>query len=604
MKTKNFLLLSIAIILVISLWGCSHKKALKEIKTKPSPPASQVEKPQAVEPKTAAPAPQPSQEQKPQEKTEEKEKKAEEQQAQEGALIPEKADPAVILEEALNSYQEAQAAWERGDFNTALITLDETYSLILKAKLPPDSPLNQEKNDLRLLVAQRIQEIYATRLVAAGDNHKTIPLVENKFVNDEIQSFQTKERKYFEEAYKQSGLYRPMIVDELKKAGLPEELCWLPMIESWFRVRALSRARALGLWQFISSTGYRFGLKRDRWIDERMDPLKATQAAIKYLSDLHDLFGDWTTALAAYNCGEIKVEYVIRSQHIDYLDNFWDLYLQLPIETARFVPRFIAAVLIINNPEKYGFNFPTPDPPLQFETAAIDHPFKLSSLSAALGLDSAALASLNPELRYDATPEYEYSLKVPVGYSGKIAEMVASLPRWIPPEATYIIHYVQRGETVGIIAQRYGTSVAAIARANGMRSVQYIWPGQRLKIPSSRRAIAAAYEPRDYSPGQKINYIVKNGDSLYQMANAYKTTVEKIKAENNLTDDTLAVGQKLVISSGMLEGTIVYKVMDGDTLFSIAKKFGMDLAVFLSLNNLSQDSKIYPGQEVKVTPVK
>jgi membrane-bound lytic murein transglycosylase D len=604
MKSKKFLLLTIAIILMISLWDCSHKKALKEIKTHPPPPPSQAEKPQAVEPKMITPAQEPSQEQKPREQPAEKEKKAEEQQAQEGASIPEKAGPAVILEEALNSYQEAQGAWERGDFNTALVTLDETYGLILKVKLPPDSPLNQEKNDLRLLVAQRIQEIYATRLVAAGDNHKTIPLVENKFVNDEIQSFQTKERRYFEEAYKQSGLYRPMIVDELKKAGLPEELSWLPMIESWFRVRALSRARALGLWQFISSTGYRFGLKRDRWIDERMDPLKSTQAAIKYLSELHDLFGDWTTALAAYNCGEIRVENVIRTQHIDYLDNFWDLYLQLPIETARFVPRFIAAVIIINNPEKYGFNFPTPDPPLHFETATIDHPFKLSSLSAALGLDPSALASLNPELRYDATPEYEYSLKVPVGCGAKIAEMVASLPRWIPPEATSIVHYVRSGETLGIIAKRYGTSIAAIARANGMRSVHYIWPGQRLKIPSSGRRVTAAYEPKDYPPGQKINYIVKNGDSLYQLANAYKTTVEKIKAENNLSDDTLAIGQKLAISCGMLGGAIVYKVMEGDTLLSIAKKFRMDLTAFLSLNNLSQDSKIYPGQEVKVTPPK
>lgn len=472
MKARNYLSLCITIIFACIFWNCcSHHKTLEKIQKEPPPPP-EIQKVLEIERKELAPIP-----------VEEKDLINQEAFVQEKNSIPEKDDPSVLLEDALNTYQDAQSSWERGDFDAALAALDEAYSLILKVKIPPDSPLIQEKNDLRILIAQRIQEIYATRLVSVGDNRKTIPLDENKYITAELEHFQTDERKYFEDAYVQSGLYREMILEELKKTGLPEQLSWLPLIESYFKVRALSRARALGLWQFISSTGYRFGLKRDRWVDERMDPLKSTQGAIKYLTELHSFFGDWTTALASYNCGEIRVQNVIRSQHINFLDNFWDLFAQLPYETARFVPRFIAALLIINDPEKYGFNLPPSLPPLRYETISINHPVKLSSLSTALGLETTELASLNPELRYDATPDYEYQLKVPIGYGEKVFMAINALPRWVPPEATYFLHYVRPGETLSIIASRYRTSVSAIARLNGLRSVHLIRPGQRLKIP-------------------------------------------------------------------------------------------------------------------------
>jgi len=252
----------------------------------------------------------------------------------------EEINPSAKLDEALNDYDDAQYAWERGDMDTALEALDQAYRRILEIELPPDSPLNEEKYNLRLLIAQRIQEIHVSRRTAIHNNHKSIPLEENKDVLAEIKSFQTVERKEFEASYQRSGRFREIIVKELREEGVPEELAWMPMIESWFKVNAYSRARALGLWQFISSTGLRFGLKRDQWIDERMDYIKATQAAAKYLNELHSLFGDWTTALAGYNCGEFRVQRVIKGQRINYLDNFWDLYAMLPRETARFVPRF------------------------------------------------------------------------------------------------------------------------------------------------------------------------------------------------------------------------------------------------------------------------
>lgn len=395
--------------------------------------------------------------------------------------------PAESMEQALDTYKDAVDAWERGESDTALEALDEAYSIIAKLKISPDTTLFQEKNDLRLMIAQRIREIYVSHTGTVINNHKSIPLTENEYVSREIKSFQTGEREYFIESYKRSGRFRGMILKELKNAGLPEELSWIPIIESGFKVRAYSRARALGLWQFISSTGYRFGLKRDRWVDERMDPVKSTRAAAKYLNELHALFGDWTTALASYNCGEFRVQRVIRAQRINYLDNFWDLFIMLPSETARFVPRIIAALLIIKNPGKYGFELPEPDPPIQHEIVQIDKPVKLSSLSRNLGLGKDELAELNPELRHNATPEREYHLNVPAGYGRQTLTAFQSLPRWIPPAVNYVIHRVRRGETVSGIARRYRTSISAIARLNRLRRNYMIRPGQRLKVPTRRR---------------------------------------------------------------------------------------------------------------------
>ncbi len=549
-KRGTLFLLGAAIIFV---WSCSSKKSPKIAPpVLPSPPAEEVAQPASPaenKPQVVSEIPSSFPPLSEQLAKEIKEETLRQEQEKEAILDREGAS---LLEEALSLYQDALAIWERGDQDAALQTLDEAYSLIARAQLPPDSPLLQEKNDLRLLIAQKIQQIYASRLVVIGDNHKTIPLVENKDVNAEILSFQTKERKFFEEAYMRSGFYREIILQELRKEGLPDELCWLPLIESWFKVKALSKARALGLWQFISSTGYRFGLKRDRWVDERMDFLKSTRAAVRYLAELHSFFGDWTTALAAYNCGEIRVQNVIQSQRINYLDNFWDLYRQLPYETARFVPRFIAAVLIIQNPDKYGFSLPEPYPPLQFETITVNHPFKLSALAASLGIDAAELTFLNPELRFDSTPAYTYELRVPPGYGEKALLAINNTPRWIPPEAEYFWHYVRSGETLSIIAKKYRTTISAIVRANGLRNVNIIRPGQRLKIPGRSFRVSAAQtdQPGSVAAGKKETYVVQ----------------------------------------------------PGDTLFGIARKFSMSLDEFLILNGLSSEATIYPGQKVVVVP--
>ncbi len=602
MRKQKGLYLVVLLLALTLLWDCSifHKKPNKALIDTPSTPIE-------------APASQPIE-------PEEQEKALSEDinQAEKESLLKEEDpgqkaksetiekddDPLVILEEALYAYQDSQLAWDKGDLDTALAALDEAFKLILKLHLPPDDPLIQEKNELRLMIAQRIQEIYASQETAVGTNHRSIPIEENKWVQKEINLFQNAEKKLFETGYRRSGRYRKMILEELKKEGLPEELSWVPMIESWFNTRAYSRAAALGLWQFIASTGNRFGLKRNLHIDERMDPIKSTRAAIQYLTELHSHFGDWTTALAAYNCGEYRVKRLIRSQRLNYLDNFWDLFIMLPRETRRFVPRFIATLLIINNPEKYGFDLPIPDPPLEYETVSVSKPVRLSALTNVLGLGIEDLSSLNPELRHKSTPDNEYMLKVPMGLSEQIVASVDALPRYIPEAASYILHYVRRGETLSEIAERYRTSVRAIARLTGLRSVNFIRPGQRLKIPARGGASQYSSPPPLIKEGEKLIYVVQRGDSLYKIANAYNTSIQKIKDDNNLTTTVLDVGQKIVIQSGKPEGAINYTVKSGDTPFEIARDHGMSLNIFLQINGLSRTSKIYPGQELWVIPTK
>ncbi|MGZ5454824.1 MAG: LysM peptidoglycan-binding domain-containing protein [Candidatus Aminicenantales bacterium] len=528
-------------LIVFLLAACSSSPKPARTTPKPVPPAPTV---QTAKPKVDKPA---------QAVEETARQTREDQEAAQATAAKDEAtdkDAAALLEDAFTAYEEALAAIERQDMERALIKLDEAYGLLLKMSVPADSPLLQEKMDLRLLIAQRIQKISLSRTTLASSVNGSIPLIENQWVAREIKSFQTVERKAFEESYKRSGQYRDMILHELRREHLPEQLAWIPLIESAFRPRALSRARALGMWQFIRSTGYRYGLKQDKYVDERMDPVKATRAAIQYMIELHDMFGDWTTAIAAYNCGEAQVQRVIRAQKVDYFDSFWDIFANLPFETARHVPRFIATLLIVSDPGKYGFDLPTPDPPVQSDSIQVNAAVKLATLSQNLGLDAALLVSLNSELRHDSTPNYAYDLRVPAGYGEKCLACIATLPQYIPPDVVTDRHTVRSGDTLGAIANRYRTSVNAIKRLNGLNS-NIIRPGQVLRVPSRGGVESpAAAAPPAAKPGETVTHIVKNGESLFQIAKSYKTTVEKIKAANGLSSDILAVGQKLVIEAG------------------------------------------------------
>ncbi|MCJ7760926.1 transglycosylase SLT domain-containing protein, partial [Candidatus Bathyarchaeota archaeon] len=417
-----------------------------------------------------------------------------------------------LLDTALDFYEASQELWSRGEIEEAVNALDEAYSLILNVKSDSDPAVIQQKEDLRILISRRLIEIYASRYTAVNGNHKAIPLTMNEYVEYEIKQFQTVERNFFINSCKQSGRYIDKIVKELNEAGLPEELAWLPLIESGFNVRALSPARALGLWQFIPSTGYKFGLKRDDWIDERLDPEKSTKAAIAYLQELHRMFGDWTTVLAAYNSGEGNVLRVIRGQKINYLDNFWDLYERLPRETARYVPRFLATLHILKESEKYGFDLGEREEPLFCEVVTIEKQVRLDSITKELGISEALLPDLNPELRIKVTPPTPYTLRIPPAMSEVLLASVDSISEWSrvrtslakrhikgSSELSYVYHRISKGETLSSIAKRYKTTVAAISKANNIRNRQLIKTGQRLKIPLSGGKVYASKSGETYT---------------------------------------------------------------------------------------------------------
>ena len=462
----------------------------------------------------------------------------------------------------------------------------------------------QQQDNLRFLISKRILEIYASRNIVVNGKHQAIPTEINRYVETEIERFTVGEEKtFFIESYQRSGRYRPFIEAALQEAGLPAELSWLPLIESGFKVNAFSRARALGLWQFIPSTGYKFGLKRNKYIDERLDPEKSTRAAIAYLKELHQIFGDWTTVMAAYNCGEGRVLRVIRHQNIKYLDNFWDLYERLPFETARYVPRFLATLHIVNNLEQYGLDGITLDTPMEYETVPVSKQMHLKHVAPAIGVTLEVLKGLNPELRYKLLPPDTYRLKVPPNTGQQLLANIHEIPVTAPPQPTFVYHRVRRGETLSTIARRHRTSVRKIMRANKLRRSNYIVAGRLLKIPKrgyeyrppKRKKLKSKYGP---------THTVARGDSLWIIANRYGTTAQKIQQLNNLSTTELYVGQILVLpqeGSGQDNiGMKTYRVEHGDSPFEIAVRHNMSLDRLLRMNNLTSRSTIYPGQQLVV----
>lgn len=502
------------------------------------------------------------------------------------------------IEQALDFCNASRKFREKNEHENALKALDQAYRIIVDIP-ETENTINQQLDDVRITIAKRILEIYSIRTNGTKGMANEIPLTLNKHIKKEIKILTGKEKRFFIYSYKRSGKYMPMILKKLKEAGLPQELAWLPLIESGFKEKALSSARALGLWQFIPSTGYKFGLKRNLYIDERLDPEASTDAAISYLKELHSIFGDWATVLAAYNCGEGRVLRTIKRQNLRYLDNFWDLYLQLPYETARYVPKFIATLHIVKNLKKYGFDEIIPYKSYKYNKIFINKPVGLEDIAKAAKVSLKELKELNPALRYNIVPPEGYEVKFPEGKGESIISMLASLPSK-KMQKSYGIHKVRKGETLSQIAKRNKTSVKSIMVTNRLSKKNYIIPGQLLKIPN--KIYMSAKSVKAYVPNPKtstIFYNVRKGDSLWSVAKRFKTSPSRLKKINNLNSNILSIGQKLKIR--LPKGKLIpYQVKPGDSPYKIASKHNMSLSRFLNINDMSKSAKIFPGQEVYV----
>lgn len=383
-----------------------------------------------------------------------------------------------------------------------------------------------------------------------GEPKFDIPIIINEKVEYFINYFQTTRREIFTKWLSRSRAYIPMMKKIFKEKGLPEDLVYMALIESGFSPHAYSRARACGPWQFIKSTGRRYGLKVNDWIDERRDPEKSTIAAAEYLKDLYDMFGHWYLAAAAYNAGERKI---LRAMQKSGNDDFWEIaetrYLKR--ETKDYVPKMIAGALIAKYPEKYGFNEVEYLDPVEYAKITVNGAFDLKVISKECDIPYETLRFLNPELRTNFTPPYGYyDLKVPVDRYDICATAIANIPSH--ERYKFSIHTVKKGETLSKIARKYNSSVNLIKEVNRLNSVKQLRIGMRLIIPelySSRRGESGTEKTRDNSSSIKIRYVVKSGDTLYGIARKYRVSVQDIKLWNNLDGKPIKPGDVLIIKT-------------------------------------------------------
>jgi len=456
---------------------------------------------------------------------------------------------------------------------------------------------------------------------ASGAVTYDIPVVLNDQVLTFIEAFQTRMRGPFEAGLRRSGRYLPMISKIFQEEGIPLDLAYMAHQESAFKTSAYSRAKAKGLWQFIAPTGRKYGLKRDQWVDERSDPEKATRAAAKYLKDLYAMFGDWHLAMAAYNAGEGKV---MRSMNKTGASDFWALASHrraLRVETKNYVPAILASMIIDKSPQQYGFSV-EPVSELFYERVTLDSATDLKVAADCAGISVDDLRDLNPELRTMATPPYAegYSLKVPVGTSENFMIKYAAIPkdqrlRWIP-------HEVKRGETLSIVAKKYGVNVSAVMAANSIKSSHRLRPGQTLIIPLSGAMPAKISRNQldedapTYDRGEKVYHRVRSGDTLQKIAQRYHTTVASLQQWNHLSGSSIRPGQRLTAyyqttagataapeapeNAATLAAQGEYRVRRGDTLFSISQRFGMTVDQLRQANNLARNYVIKPGDKLKV----
>ncbi|WP_092213023.1 lytic transglycosylase domain-containing protein [Desulfoluna spongiiphila] len=391
-------------------------------------------------------------------------------------------------ERALDLCRNAQKMWENGDADDAIATLDAAYRFILSIGDSASLKGLQQKDEIRFMICKRLHEIYVSKHTALPMSQSAIPTLLNKHVEAEIKRFTTYEKRYFADSLRRSGKYIAFIRKELEKEGLPGELAWLPLIESGFNLKALSTENALGLWQFVPVTANRFSLEKNLYVDERLDPFKSTVAAVRYFKILHRTFGDWETVLAAYNCGEGRVLRTIKGQRHKYLDNFWDLYNRLPRETARFVPRFLATIQIVNNLEKYGFDQIQPERPVTFDVVKINKQLSLKSIAKTTGIPFSSLAELNTELKHAILPDRPYELRVPKGTSEKLLSVIDTIPESsrLAIYRSVRHHKVKSGDSLYKIARDNGTTVRALSEVNNINQRDLLQIGNILIIPADR----------------------------------------------------------------------------------------------------------------------
>lgn len=497
----------------------------------------------------------------------------------------------------------------------------------------PTANVPMEAEEIRQDIIE-IEEISLADSVLNGansliDSSAGIPLTINPKVRLAIKYFQTKGRYVYTRWLERSGKYEDMLREIFKERDLPEELIYIAMIESGFNPSARSYARAVGMWQFISATGKYYGLRNNWWFDERRDVLKASTAAAEHLQDLYERFDDWYLALSGYNCNPRKVELNMRRYHTR---DFWKLK-RLPRQTRNYVPTYLAATIIAREPEKFGF-YITKQKPFVADTVLISESIDLNVVAKLVDTTYARIRELNPAVLRWVTPPgiKDFTLFLPKGTKDKFKEGFASIPD--KDKRSWVRHRIRTGESLSTISQKYRTSISVIKSTNKLRS-NFIRAGKYLLIPVPQNKAAYYASKATYKvpktkkrtarkkisnvPGhKKVSYVVKMGDTLGEIAENFNTRASRIRQWNGLRyGEYIRPKQKLVlwvpenlqelkerVANKPIEPkpdhSVYYTVQSGDTLWDIAKKYGVSITEIKKLNKM-RSSRIRPGDRLKVS---
>ena len=310
-----------------------------------------------------------------------------------------------------------------------------------------------------------------------------------------VSLFSTTKRGFMENALGRASMFLPMIRQVFAEEGVPSDLAYLAVIESGFRNEAKSRAKAVGMWQFIRSTGRIYGLNGNAWVEERRDPIKATRAAARYLRRLYEITGDWYLAASSYNAGPLTLD---RATQNVGTRNFWDLSRSrwLRTETKNYVPELCAAIIVGRNPDRYGIHI-APLVPYVYETVAVSSMTSLTVLARCAGTDAAMLKTLNPELLRGSTPPGTYQLRVPPGKAMDCLRQLAHMPAG--KRLDFQTYRVKKGDTLAKVARRFKLTADDLLAANDLAANQFR-PGRRLLVPPPP---AIAMEERNPASGKE-----------------------------------------------------------------------------------------------------
>jgi membrane-bound lytic murein transglycosylase D len=430
-----------------------------------------------------------------------------------------------------------------------------------------------------------------------------LPLVLNSHVIQFINYFTGRGRKTMMGSLERAEAYRPMIERALAEEGVPLELIHLAQAESGFRPKARSRARATGMWQFMAFRGEQYGLRRDRSIDERYDPEKATVAAAQHLQDLYIEFGDWYLALAAYNSGPMRVKRAIeRAGSRDY----WTLLDRkfLPRETRNYVPIIVAMIYVAKNLDMYGFDKEemTPAEEIVYDTVEVDSEIHLELIADITGSAEAEIKELNPALLRSATPPFPYELRLPQGAGETFATHIALIPE--DQRLAWRRHRVRPGESLDSIAKQYSTEEAQIASLNSLDRGA-LTADQWLTIPARARKISyfggSAGGAGGLVEGGGGRYRIASGDNLGAIARRFGVSVSQLQGWNGLSGNRIVAGRYLIVdpdgsrsaSSGRApSGSSTYRIRPGDTLAGIAQRHGVSISELQAWNRLRGNTVI------------